>query len=101
MLDLLGATPEARPRFPQDLRAQIKAELEQQLSWVADVVPDGEELFVFQSPVRLGLGEYEVQDVRIAVYDTGAGVGAEPVRLLDAPRRTAILAMSTDGSKLL
>jgi hypothetical protein len=65
-----------------------------------DVSPDGQELFVFQSPVRLGLGEYEVQDARLAVYDTAGGVGAEPVRLLDAPRRMAIPALSTDGSKL-
>ncbi|MEZ5583927.1 MAG: hypothetical protein R3F37_15375 [Candidatus Competibacteraceae bacterium] len=27
-----------------------------------------------QSPVQLKLGEYEVQDTRIAVYDTGAGL---------------------------
>ena len=32
-----------------------------------DISPDGRELFVFQSPVRLGLGEYEVQPTRIAV----------------------------------
>ena len=36
-----------------------------------DISPDGRELFVIQSPVRLGLGEYEVQPTRIAVYDTG------------------------------
>ncbi|HEX6113977.1 MAG TPA: quinohemoprotein amine dehydrogenase subunit beta [Geminicoccaceae bacterium] len=65
-----------------------------------DISPDGRELFVFQSPVRLGLGEYEVQPTRIAVYDTAAGIGAEPVRTFEAPRRTAILAMSNDGSKL-
>lgn len=65
-----------------------------------DISPDGRELFVFQSPVRLGLGEYEVQPTRIAVYNTAAGIGAEPVRTFEAPRRTAILAMSNDGSKL-
>ncbi|MEZ5932110.1 MAG: quinohemoprotein amine dehydrogenase subunit beta [Alphaproteobacteria bacterium] len=65
-----------------------------------DISPDGKELFVFQSPVRLGLGEYEVQPTRIAVYDTSAGIGAEPIRTFEAPRRTAILTMSKDGSKL-
>lgn len=65
-----------------------------------DVSPDGEELYVFQLPVRLGLDEHEVQDTRIAVYNTRDGIGAEPVRLLDAPRRTAIMAMSKDGSRL-
>lgn len=65
-----------------------------------DISPDGKELFVFQSPVKLGLGEYEVQPTRIAVYDTAAGIGAEPIRTFEAPRRTAILILSKDGSKL-
>lgn len=65
-----------------------------------DISPDGKELFVFQSPVKLGRGEYEVQDTRIAVYKTADGVGAKPDRVFPAPRRTAILAMSKDGKKL-
>lgn len=65
-----------------------------------DISPDGKELAVFQSPVKLGLGEYEVQDTYIAIYDPEAGIGAKPVRTLKAPRRTAILAYSNDGSKL-
>jgi quinohemoprotein amine dehydrogenase beta subunit len=64
------------------------------------ISPDGKELFVFQSPVRLLAGEYQVQPTRIAVYDTAAGVGAAPIRTFEAPRRTAILAMAADGSKL-
>ena len=47
-----------------------------------DISPDGSELFVIQSPVRLLPGEYQVQPTRIAVYDTAAGVGAEPIRTL-------------------
>lgn len=65
-----------------------------------DISPDGKELYVFVSPVRLGVGEYEVQDTYVAVFDTGAGLDAEPVRTFPAPRRTAILAASTDGSRL-
>jgi quinohemoprotein amine dehydrogenase beta subunit len=65
-----------------------------------DISPDGSELFVFQSPVRLLPGEYQVQPTRIAVYDTAGGIGAEPVRTFEAPRRVAILAMSNDGTKL-
>ena len=65
-----------------------------------DISPDGRELFVFQSPVKLLPGEYRVQPTRIAVYDTSAGAGAEPIRTFEAPRRTAILAMSNDGAKL-
>ena len=65
-----------------------------------DVSPDGRELAVFQSPVKLEPGEYRVEDTYIAIYDTGGGLDAKPVRTFPAPRRTAILAYSTDGSKL-
>jgi len=65
-----------------------------------DVSPDGKELFVFLSPVSLKADEYQVQPTRIAVYDTGAGLGAQPSRSFEAPRRTAVLALSKDGSKL-
>jgi quinohemoprotein amine dehydrogenase beta subunit len=65
-----------------------------------DISPDGRELFVFQSPVKLLPDQYEVQPTRVAVYDTAGGVGAEPIRTFEAPRRTAVLAMSNDGSKL-
>ncbi len=65
-----------------------------------DVSPDGKELFVFLSPVKLGLGEYRVGETHIAVYNTADGVGAKPVRTFPAPRRTAILTVSDDGSKL-
>lgn len=64
------------------------------------ISPDGSELFVVQSQTRLGLGEYQVLDGRIAVYRTGDGVGARPVRLLPVPRRTVLLLMARDGSKL-
>jgi hypothetical protein len=42
-------------------------------TFAMDISPDGRELLVIQSPVRLELGEYEVQPTRIAVYDTAAG----------------------------
>jgi quinohemoprotein amine dehydrogenase beta subunit len=65
-----------------------------------EISPDGKELFVMRSPVRLGLGEYEVQDVGVAVYRTDAGMNAKPVRILPVPRRTTSLLMSPDGTKL-
>ncbi len=65
-----------------------------------DISPDGKELFVFLSPVQLKKSEYQVGDTHIAVYNTADGVGAKPVRTFPAPRRTAILALSDDGSKL-
>ena len=64
------------------------------------ISPDGKEIFVFQSPVRLLPGEFEVLDTRVAVYNTGDGIGAKPVRTFPAPRRTAILTNSADGTKL-
>lgn len=68
--------------------------------FAVDVSPDGKELFVMQSPVKLGLGEYEVQDTRIAVYNTADGVGAKPVRVLNAPRRLVLFAFAKDGKSL-
>ncbi|MCP4769045.1 MAG: quinohemoprotein amine dehydrogenase subunit beta [Gammaproteobacteria bacterium] len=65
-----------------------------------DVSPDGNEIAVFQSPVKLDPGEYRVEDTYIAIYDTGDGIDAKPVRTFPAPRRTAILTYSTDGKKL-
>lgn len=65
-----------------------------------EISPDGKELFVMRSPVRLGQGEYEVQDVGIAVYRTDAGLNARPDRILPVPRRTTGLFMAPDGARL-
>ena len=65
-----------------------------------DISPDGKELAVFLSPVKLGLGEYEVQDTYVAIYNTADGLDAKPIRTFPAPRRTALLIYSDDGSKL-
>lgn len=46
VLDLLGARPEERPTFDKNLRIELKAELETELGWLADVIPDGEDLYV-------------------------------------------------------
>ena len=85
----------------QVFRADLSGEdLRVKAMFGMDISPDGKELYVFSSPVRLGLDDYEVQDTYIAVYDTSAGLDAQPIRTYPAPRRTAILAASTDGSKL-
>jgi quinohemoprotein amine dehydrogenase beta subunit len=65
-----------------------------------EISPDGKELFVYQSPAELATDEYRVKDTRIAVYHPADGMAAKPVRVLPAPRRTSLLAMSRDGSKL-
>lgn len=62
--------------------------------------PDGKELAVHVSPVKLLPGEYQVQEPHIAIYDTAAGVGAKPVRTLPASRRTTTLFYSLDASRL-
>ncbi|HXH03539.1 MAG TPA: quinohemoprotein amine dehydrogenase subunit beta [Candidatus Competibacteraceae bacterium] len=64
------------------------------------ISPDGKELYVYESPVKLGLGEYQVQDTRIAVFDTAAGLDARPVRSFKAPRRIIMLMTSADGQLL-
>lgn len=65
-----------------------------------DVSPDGKELAVHVNPTRLKPGEYEVMDTYIAIYDTSAGVGAKPIRKLEAPRRVTTLAYSPDYKRL-
>jgi quinohemoprotein amine dehydrogenase beta subunit len=62
-----------------------------------DVSPDGKELAVFESPVKLGLGEYKVLPTRIAFYDTAT---SKRLRSIPAPRQVTILMYSKDGTKL-
>src|SRR5215467_6995 len=62
-----------------------------------DVTPDGKELIVYELPVRLGLSEYQVEDTRFAVFDTRAGLDAQPVRQFPAPRRVHTLLSRKDG----
>lgn len=61
---------------------------------------DGGELFIFQSRSRRLPAEYQELETRIAVYDTGAGLGAQPVRTFPAPRGILILLPAADGAAL-
>ena len=65
------------------------------------VSPDGKHLYLHQAPVKLSLDHYEVQDTRIAVYDTSGGDGAQPVRTYPAPRQVTIMKTSADGTLFL
>lgn len=65
-----------------------------------DVSPDGRELAVFVAPVKILKNEYQVQDTHIAFYDTSAGLDAQPVRKIPAPRRTTLVAWAPDGKRL-
>jgi quinohemoprotein amine dehydrogenase beta subunit len=62
------------------------------------VSPDGREVYTHQNPTRLLIDRYEVQPTRIAVFDTAAGLDAEPVRTLPAPRQITIMATGADGT---
>jgi len=62
-----------------------------------DVTPDGKQLAVFESPVKLLPGEYQVQPTRISIYDTKTG---KRVRMIPAPRQCTILFFNADGSRL-
>jgi quinohemoprotein amine dehydrogenase beta subunit len=81
-------------------RADLSAPPERVKAIAMDVSPDGKELFVYEVAAELGSDEYHAKDTRIAVYRTSDGTAAKPVRTFPAPRRTMLIALSTDGSKL-
>lgn len=62
------------------------------------VSPDGKELYTHQNPTLLLVDRYEVQDSRVAVYATDAGLDAKPARFLPAPRQVTIMATGADGT---
>ncbi|MEE4145319.1 MAG: quinohemoprotein amine dehydrogenase subunit beta [Halieaceae bacterium] len=62
------------------------------------VSPDGREVYTHQNPTRLLVDRYEVQEARIAVFDTSAGLDAKPVRTFPAPRQVTIMAAGDDGT---
>jgi len=62
---------------------------------------DGKWLYAYQAPVKLFPDHYEVQDTRIAVFDTGAGKDALLVRSMPAPRQVTIMNTGADGTLYL
>lgn len=62
-----------------------------------DISPDGKELAIYESPVKLGLGEYKVLPTRISFYSTEM---SKRMRSIPAPRQVTILMYSKDGTKL-
>ncbi|ASJ74094.1 quinohemoprotein amine dehydrogenase subunit beta [Granulosicoccus antarcticus] len=65
-----------------------------------EISPDGKHVYVNCLPVKIGLGEYEVEDNYIAVFNTEDGLNAEPVRKIPVPRRVAVLMSSNDGTEI-
>ena len=82
-------------------RADLSSERERaKIIFGMDLSPDGKTLAVYESPVKLHLGEYEVQPTRISFFDTAAGKGAQRLRSIPAPRQITVMMYSKDGSKL-
>ncbi|MEZ5651442.1 MAG: quinohemoprotein amine dehydrogenase subunit beta [Burkholderiaceae bacterium] len=58
---------------------------------------DGKELYTVRNPTRIRPDRYEVMTPEFAVYDTGAGLEAQPVRLFPAPRRSTVMSADQKG----
>jgi len=61
------------------------------------VSKDGTELYTVRNPVRILADRYQVMEPEFAVYDTGAGLDAEPVRTFPSPRRVTVMAAGQNG----
>jgi len=61
------------------------------------LTPKGDRLYVYETPVGLGLDRYEVRPARIRVFDVGT---RKVVKTFEAPRQISVIAFSTDGSRL-
>ncbi|WP_246624572.1 quinohemoprotein amine dehydrogenase subunit beta [Oceanobacter mangrovi] len=61
------------------------------------VSPDGSELYVGQNPTKLYRDHYRVEDSRLAVYKTDAGLDAKPVRTFPLPRQTSLMMTGDNG----
>lgn len=59
---------------------------------------DGKELYAVQNPTMLNRDHYRVQPSRLAVYDTGAGLNAKPVRTFPSPRQVTVMQTGADGT---
>lgn len=60
--------------------------------------PDGNELYAVQVPTILHKDRYEVKPARLAVYNTRAGLGAKPIRMLPVPRQISVMQAGADGT---
>ena len=62
------------------------------------VSPDGSEIYTVRNPVRKLVDRYEVMEPEFAVFLSGGGTSAEPVRTYPAPRRSTIMSAGDDGT---
>ena len=85
----------------QVFRADLSTpEVRVKIMFGMDISPDGKELAVYESPVRLGVDAYEVLPSRISIYETSAGLNAKPVRQFEVPRQITVLAYAKDGKTI-
>lgn len=61
------------------------------------VSKDGTQLFTVRNPTRIHADRYEVLPAEFAVYDTSAGMEAEPIATHAAPRRSTLMATDDKG----
>ncbi|MFY2823822.1 quinohemoprotein amine dehydrogenase subunit beta [Ruegeria sp. MALMAid1280] len=61
------------------------------------VSKDGTQLYTVRNPTRIHQDRYEVLPSEFAVYDTSAGLNAEPVATHPAPRRSTLMATDANG----
>ncbi|MDR2688597.1 MAG: quinohemoprotein amine dehydrogenase subunit beta [Azoarcus sp.] len=62
------------------------------------ISPDGKEIYTVQNPSRIYVDRYEVQQPRLAVYDTASGLDAKPVRTFPMPRQLSVMQTGADGT---
>lgn len=58
---------------------------------------DGTRVYTVRNPVRHHVDRYEVMEPEFAVYDTAAGLDAQPLDVFPAPRRSTVMAADAEG----
>lgn len=86
--------------FRADFPAEGIGSIQHQGFFAMDISPDGNEIFAYRMRTRIHPSEYEVLQPEIAVFSTADGLDAEPVRVLEAPRRIHLLMMARDGKSI-
>lgn len=77
--------------------AQSTAEIDRRSIASLAVSPDGSEVYTVRNPTRHLIDRYEVLEPEFAVFDTTAGLEAEPVRTYPAPRRSTVMQTGDNG----
>lgn len=65
------------------------------------VSPNGDQVYVVWDRVKMGVDNYQVLEPQLAVYETDAGLLAEPIRTYPAPRQVTIMDAGMDGDLYL